>query len=177
MAMNTVVVLDNSDGTGLNIKQKGTNGAGHVKLDQLTAGLLDPEIKTVIIDHIPANTTAATNVEASSWIALDGYTSGVIHVDIDDEGPAGDLVGTVQIKYSKDGGVTETGVFDIATIANIGANDTQDIFIEFGDLTGSADTAGFTRLIKGMPFFKVNVNFSAGTLASVDVACTVTMRK
>jgi hypothetical protein len=132
-------------------------------------------IKPVSIEHIPPSTPAAAAVTAASFVDPRGYHSGRIHVKIADVTPAGDLGGNVSLIYSSDGGKTTSQQFQIASVANIGADDDQDIIIEFGDLTSDANTAGFTKLIKNLPF-KVVINLT-GTLTSVTVEASIHLEK
>lgn len=132
-------------------------------------------IKSVSIIHIPAGTTPTGSLEADIPIHRVGYSKGVINIVIDDVTPAGDLGGTFDIAYSMDG-VNFDPYETLATVANIGADDSQALRIEFSDLTAGADAAGFTHKVKGIDYFKIRDSMT-GTLTAVTFKIEVSMRK
>lgn len=130
---------------------------------------------SVIIEHIPAGITPTGSLEAAVPVSMVGYSKGTIYLDVNDVTPAGDLAGTFDIAYSMDG-ESFTDWETLATIANIGADDTQDFKISFSDLTPGADAAGFTHVIKDFPFFKIRESIT-GTLAAVTIEVSVFMER
>lgn len=134
-------------------------------------------VESVSINHIPAGTTPTGSLVPSIPVPNEGYAKGTIVIDIIDGAPAGDLGGTFDIAYTFDGGITFTNEVPLVTVANIGANDSQQFIIEFSDfdnVTG-ADITGFARRIKNLPF-KIFEKMT-GTLANVTISVTVKMER
>ena len=150
--------------------QSYTNNAADVYLTNLNC-----DTRSVSIEHVPAGTTPTGSLEAAIPVHKIGYHTGIISIVIDDVTPAGDLGGTFDIAYSMDG-ITFDAYETLATVANIGVDDTQTLRIEFGDLDAGSDAAGFTRLIKSMPYFKIRESMT-GTLAAVTFKVDVFMEK
>ena len=148
-----------------------TGGSTHSHITNLASC----EAKSVSIVHIPAGTTPTGSLAADIPIHRIGYYVGVIHISIVDGTPAGDLGGTIDIAYSMDG-VTFTNYSTLAAVANIGIDDSQDIYLDLSELEGSSDTNGFARLIKLFPYFKIRESIT-GTLASVTFGVDVHMEK
>ena len=151
-------------------QQNNIDNPRHVLVDNVPC-----ETKSVSIIHIPAGTTPTGSLAADIPIHRVGYSKGVVNIIVDDVTPAGDLGGTFDIAYSMDG-VNFDPYEALATMANIGADDSQALRVEFSDLTAGADAAGFTHLIKGMNYFKIRESMT-GTLTAVTFKVEVFMEK
>ena len=134
-------------------------------------------VETAIIEHIKAGTTPTGSLVPAIPVPNEGYTKGTIVIDIIDGAPAGDLAGTFDIAYTFDGGLTFTNEETLITVANIGADDSQQFIIEFSDfdnVTG-ADATGFAKRIKNLPF-KIFEKMT-GTLTNVTISVTVKLER
>lgn len=151
------------------------NDGLHTRIQSINPDVMSQ--KQVIIEHVPLGTAATDPIAGSSWINLRGFTSGRVWLKVVDGTPAGDLTGNLEVSYSHDGGVNSTEWFTVKALSNPGADDSQDIVVELSDLTASSDTAGFTKLIKNMPFAKFRLDFTAGTLAAVTVGIIVILER
>ena len=152
------------------IPGKATDGAVHTYITNDVC-----ETKSTLIIHVPAGTTPTGSLEATIPIHSLGYSIGTINIIIDDVTPAGDLGGTFDIAYSMDG-VNFDPYETLATVANIGVDDSQSLRVEFSDLTAGADAAGFTHVVKNIPYFKIRESMT-GTLAAVTFKVEVFMEK
>jgi hypothetical protein len=130
---------------------------------------------SVIIEHIPAGTTPTGSLEAVVPIYRLGYSRGVIWINIQDVTPAGDLAGDFEIAYSADGN-TFSEWQTLATVANIGVDDSQDLFVEFSQYSVNADAAGFPHIVIPLPYFKIR-DAMTGTLAAVTFGVTIIMER
>lgn len=140
-----------------------TNGATHTILFDSSGTEIEMSDEFVTIEHIPTGTTATGSVTASSWVNRRGYSGGSIIIPITDGTPAGDLGGVFQISYSDDAGVNSTPYETLATVANIGANDSQVLAVDITTL-------------KNVNYFKVK-EVMTGTLTSVTFGVTVNLER
>ncbi len=108
MAMNSVTILDNSDGSGLNMKQKGTNGEGHIRIK--ANDVQQPSGTPLYTPLIGANGTlvALTNGAAkgpdSFIVDLSLFGASSIYLVVITA--TGTITHTADVQYSQDGTAT-----------------------------------------------------------------------
>lgn len=142
-----------NDPSDWRLGQQYTDGAAHIySVDQDTS---------VSVSHIAAGTVATGSYTAGTWFDRSDYSGGVIELTVVDGTPVGDVTGEFQISHSLDAGVTSSTYETLSAIANIGADDSQVILVDFSSL-------------KNAPYFKVKeVLASATSLAAVTVGVKV----
>lgn len=108
MAMNSVTILDNSDGTGLNMKQKGTNGEAHVTTQAAAPGTLTNREDTTVTTSVESSGAIANaNAIRIQWHIAAGTVDvtnnpGLYYV-FNSSDPAGDLADATIRKFLKYG--------------------------------------------------------------------------
>ena len=131
-----------------------TNHAAHVALRE---GVIHP-IQSAI-ELLAAGTALAATVESPVWIDTRKFDTGSLLVSVIGAEHTG---GTLDVRYSFDGGATTT---QWQTIKNLVGGASEDIIVEFGQKVNNADAAGFESLIKRIPFMQFRIT-ATGTITT-----------